>query len=153
MRNRPTAKRQKIEKKSTKNRAKINGKSLKNRPETVPGDPRSSSEATGAQKSRKKTQKNRFREPYGDVQETQNSSKNALKKTMKKRHPQKSFFFAMFLIFQVFQSRFFCILSYSGDPLVVIFGHFSGFTLLIDFFRRFLHFLENSENEKTRLDL
>ena len=80
MRNRPTAKRQKSEQKSTKNRAKIDGKSMKNRPETVPGDPRSSSEATGAQKSRKKKQKSRFLEPPGDAQETQNSSKNALKK-------------------------------------------------------------------------
>ena len=59
---------------------------------------------------------------------------------MKKRHPQKSFFFAIFLIFQVFQSRFFCIFSYSGTLLVVIFGHFSGFTFFIDFFRRFLQF-------------
>ena len=70
----------KYERKSTQNRAKINRKLMNYRPETVPGDPRSSSEATGAQKSRKKKQKSRFWEPPGDAQETQNSSKNAFKK-------------------------------------------------------------------------
>ena len=89
MGNRPTANRQKSEKKSTRNRAKINRKSMKNQPETVPGDPRSSSEATGAQKSRKKTRKSRFWEPPGDAQETQNSSKNAFKKRSKNGTFQK----------------------------------------------------------------
>ena len=153
MRNRPTAKRQKSEKESTKNRAKINGKSMKNRPETVPGDPRSSSEATGAQKSRKKKQKSRFREPPGDAQEAQKSSKNASKKWWKNGTLKKAFFFTFFFIFRIFQSRCFCIFSYSGDPLVIIFGHFSGFTLFIGFFEDFCNFLKISENEKTRLDL
>ena len=92
MRNRPTAKRQKSEKKSTKNRAKIDGKFMKNRPETVPGDPRSSSEATGAPKSRKKTRKSRFWEPPGDAQETQISSKNVIKKRAKNGTLKKAFF-------------------------------------------------------------
>ena len=96
MRNRPTAKRQKSEKKWTKNPTKIDGKSMKNRPETVPGDPRSSSEATGAQKSRKKTPKSRFGEPPGDAQETQNSSKNALKKRWKNGTLKKTFFSPFF---------------------------------------------------------
>ena len=106
MRNRPTAKRQKSEKKSTKNRAKIDGKSMKNRPETVPGDPRSSSEATGAQKSRKKTQKSRFWEPPGDAQETQNSSKNILKKHLK-TVPSKNNIFSQFKRFSILPASIF----------------------------------------------
>ena len=67
---------------------------------------------------------------------------------MKKRHPQKSFFFAIFLIFQVFQSRFFCIFSYSGTPLVVIFGH----CLAGEIFSRFHRFF-GKKKIKTQIDL
>ena len=150
MRNRPTAKRQKIKKKSTKNRPKINGKSMKNRPETVPGDPRSSSEATGAQKSRKEKQKSRFLEPPGDDQETQNSSKNALKKRWK--NGTLIFFFCHFLIFKFSKVGFFAFLAILGPPwwsfLVILLD--SCFSLF--FLSKFTSFLEKSKNEKTRLD-
>ena len=64
-------------------------------------------------------------------------------KNIQKSTPQKTSFFRYFLNFQVFQSRFFSIFSYSGTPLVVIFGHFSGLTFFIDFFEHFCHFFEN----------
>ena len=95
MRNRPTAKRQKSEKKSTKNRAKIDGKSMKNRPETVPGDPRSSSEATGAQKSRKKTRKSRFWESPRGRPGDQKCIEKLIKKTSKNGIFQKQYCFAI----------------------------------------------------------
>ena len=53
--------------------------------------------------------------------------------SLEKSPPQKTSFFYIFLIFQVFQRRFFSIFSYSGDSLVVIFGNFSGLHVLIVF--------------------
>ena len=43
---------------------------MKNRPETVPRDPRSTSEATGEQKSRKNEKNERFWDAPGTSQET-----------------------------------------------------------------------------------
>ena len=61
----------------------------------VPGDPRSSSEATGGPKSRKKTRNGQFWEPPGDAWETQNSLKNGTKKRSKKVTFQKRCFSAI----------------------------------------------------------
>ena len=99
MGNRSTANRPKNDKKSNKNRTKINRKSMKNGPEMVPGDPRSSSEATGGPKSRKKTRNGQFWEPPGDAWETQNSLKNGSKKRSKKGTFQKRYFSAILALF------------------------------------------------------
>ena len=133
MGNRPTANRQKSEKKLTKNRAKIRRKSMKNRSETVPGDPRSSSEATGAQKSRKKTRKSRFWEPPGDAQEAQNSSKN-VKKNGQKRSLPKMVFFRILGAFWAFRHRFSSILGPKMDARTIVFSRFFGIVFSHHFF-------------------
>ena len=71
-------------------------------------------------------------------------------KFAEKLTPQKSFLGGHFLIFLIFQSRFFSIFSYSGTPLVVIFGHFAGLNFFAVFLSNFPSFLEKSKNEKTR---
>ena len=72
---------------------------MKTGPEMLPGDPRSTSEATVAQKSRKKKRQGRFWEPPGDAQGTQNSSKNASKKRSENDTFQKLLFFAIWAHF------------------------------------------------------
>ena len=87
-----------IDQKSIENQPHIDPKSIKNRPKIDQKSVRSSSEATGAQKSRKKMHKSRFWEPPGDIWGTQNSSKNASKKRSKNGALQKQHFFAIWAL-------------------------------------------------------
>ena len=111
---RPTANRQRSEKNSIKNRAKIYRKSMKNRADTVPGDPRSSSEVTGAQKSRKKTWKSRFGDPPGTPRRPKIHRKMH-EKNGQKTEPSKNDIFRNLGASWAFRHRFSSILGPKMD--------------------------------------
>ena len=93
---------------------------MKNRPETVPGDPRSSSEATGEQKSRKISGTVDFGRPRGRPGDPKFIEK-CIKKTMKKRFLPKTIFFRNLSAFRASRRRFSSILGPKMDAQTIIF--------------------------------